>query len=69
MILKYRRDAIFCVFLLCLERSSGIFLRQLALPGNINEKRIQANCHNGVLKIILPKAKQDIGRKIEVKVE
>lgn len=51
---------------LCLERSSGAFLRQLSLPEAIDPKHIDADYHNGVLTITLPKATQHVGQKIKV---
>lgn len=51
------------------ERSSGSFLRQLTLPEAIDPANIQAKCHEGVLEITLPKAKESMGRKIKVKQE
>lgn len=49
-----------------IERSSGSFMRQIALPDAVDSEKIQAKCCEGVLEITLPKAAQSIGRKIKV---
>lgn len=51
------------------ERSSGSFARQLALPANIDEDRIEAKFDKGVLTVTLPKLPEEKAktRKIEVK--
>jgi HSP20 family protein len=51
------------------ERSYGAFRRTLALPGEVDEARIKAAFHNGVLTIDLPKTKaaQAKVKHIEVK--
>jgi len=49
------------------ERSSGSFLRQFSVPEAIDQTAITANCKDGVLSVVLPKAKESLGRKIEVK--
>lgn len=40
------------------ERSFGAFRRAIELPGEVDEKAIEAEFHNGVLKIELPKTKE-----------
>jgi HSP20 family protein len=40
-----------------MERSSGHFLRRIQLPEHINKEAIQAEFHDGVLHVVLPKAK------------
>lgn len=40
-----------------MERSSGHFLRRIKLPEHINKAAIQAEFHDGVLHVVLPKAK------------
>lgn len=52
-----------------IERSSGSFMRQIALPETIDEANIKAKCRDGVLEIILPKAKKTAEKKIKVEVE
>jgi HSP20 family protein len=39
-----------------MERSYGTFARSIPLPANlIDEKKVEADFHNGILKITLPK--------------
>ena len=40
-----------------MERSSGDFMRRIRLPESINKEAIQAEFHDGVLRVVLPKAK------------
>jgi HSP20 family protein len=40
-----------------MERSSGSFLRRIALPQSIDKDAITAEFHDGVLRVLLPKAK------------
>lgn len=51
------------------ERSSGSFLRQLSLPTNIDEGKIEAKFEKGVLAVTLPKLAEEKAqaKKIEVK--
>jgi len=51
------------------ERKWGIFRKAVTLPDDVNTEGIQAECKNGVLKIVLPKAEQAKPRKIEIKSE
>ncbi len=41
-----------------MERSSGHFLRRIKLPEHVDKAAIQAEFHEGVLRVILPKAKE-----------
>ena len=41
-----------------MERSSGHFLRRIKLPEHINKAAIQAEFHDGVLHVVLPKTKR-----------
>ena len=41
-----------------MERSSGHFVRRLHLPETVNRDAIQAEFHDGVLRVILPKTEQ-----------
>lgn len=41
-----------------MERSSGHFLRRIKLPEHVDKGAIQAEFHDGVLQVILPKAKE-----------
>jgi HSP20 family protein len=49
------------------ERGTGSFLRTIPLPVVIDSERVEANLHNGVLNITLPKSEAARPRKIEVK--
>jgi HSP20 family protein len=40
-----------------MERSSGHFLRRMKLPQSVDKDTIQAEFHEGVLRVIIPKAK------------
>jgi HSP20 family protein len=40
-----------------MERCSGHFLRRIPLPEHINKEAIRAEFHDGVLHVVLPKAK------------
>ena len=51
------------------ERESGSFMRRFSLPVRVDESKIEAESKNGVLTITLPKAKEEIRKKIEVKVK
>ncbi len=48
------------------ERRYGSFMRQVELPGEVDEDAISAHCAAGVLEITLPKAASCQGRRIEV---
>ena len=50
------------------ERSYGKFVRSLRLGENVDEEAITAEYRDGVLHIILPKAKEVQPRKVEVSV-
>ncbi|MGE4351495.1 MAG: Hsp20/alpha crystallin family protein [Bdellovibrionales bacterium] len=51
------------------ERSSGSFMRQLSMPANVDEDKIEASVDKGVLNVTLPKQGETKAqsRKIEVK--
>ncbi len=51
------------------ERKWGSFRKALTLPEDVNSEGIQAECKNGVLKIVLPKAESAKPRKISIKSE
>lgn len=44
-----------------MERSSGHFIRRIELPHSVDRKTIQAEFHDGVLKVILSKVKNSEG--------
>lgn len=52
-----------------IERRYGSFERQLSLPSEINAERIDANFHNGLLTVSVPKSKkaQATAKRIAVK--
>lgn len=45
----------------------GKMERTLSVPSNVETDKISAKIDNGVLKVLLPKAKSSLGRKISVK--
>lgn len=49
------------------ERPHGAFARSIRLPEYVDGERIEANFHNGVLTINVPKAPNAVPRKITVK--
>jgi HSP20 family protein len=44
-----------------MERASGNFTRRMKLPESVNKNAIQAEFHDGVLRVILPKANEKRG--------
>jgi HSP20 family protein len=50
-----------------LERQSGPFFRQIPLPSDVDVEAIQAEAHNGVLRVKLPKAEAVRPRTIPVR--
>lgn len=49
------------------ERESGRFSRVLSLPGEINPDKVEANLVNGILTIVVPKAKAAKPRQVSVR--
>lgn len=49
------------------ERAFGQFSRSLQLPFSVNSDAVEAHLKNGILQITLPRAEQDLPRKITVK--
>jgi HSP20 family protein len=49
------------------ERHYGTFARMVTLPCEVNENKIEAECHDGVLTLTLPKTEQSKSKKIKVK--
>ena len=45
----------------------GKMERNFSVPNNVETGKISAKIDNGVLKVLLPKAKSSLGRKISVK--
>ena len=51
------------------ERQWGCFRKAITLPDDVNADAVQAECQNGVLKIVLPKAEHAKPKKIAIKGE
>ena len=49
------------------ESTYGSFRREIVLPTNVDREKVSAECKDGVLKIILPKAEKTKAVKIKVK--
>lgn len=49
------------------ERSFGLFTRQLKLGSDVRHDAIEAELGNGVLKVLIPKAKAAVPRKIAIR--
>jgi HSP20 family protein len=50
------------------ERPTGRFLRTFRVPGSVDQKSIHAAYKDGVLKVSLPKRKEEIAQRIKIKV-
>lgn len=50
-----------------LERRSGKFSETLRLPTAVNEEKVQAEFHDGVLSVTLPKTEATKTRTVKVK--
>jgi HSP20 family protein len=50
-----------------IERRSGSFCEALQLPGAVNEEKVQADFHDGVLTVTLPKSEASRTRTVKVK--
>ena len=50
----------------CAERYTGTFERRFTIPGHVNQEKIDATYHDGVLKIVLPKDEKSTLKKIEI---
>jgi len=53
----------------CCERVHGNYSRTISLPVNIDKEKIKSSFKNGVLEIILPKAKESKPKEIDIKLE
>jgi HSP20 family protein len=49
-----------------LERPFGSFVRRYALPDSVDTDGVRANCHDGVLEIVLRKRETAVARRIPV---
>jgi HSP20 family protein len=48
------------------ERSYGQFVRSFTLPSNVDRENIQANFHDGLLEVTLPKREEAKPRQIRI---
>ena len=51
------------------EIRSGSFYRSVSLPAHVLGNKAVATCKNGLLKIEIPKAPEEKGKKISIKVK
>jgi HSP20 family protein len=51
------------------ERRQGRFRRSITLPGNVEADKIAASAQDGVLQILVPKPKENRGRRIQVRAD
>jgi len=51
-----------------IERAYGSFMRAFTLPSTVDQEKISANYHNGVLEIKMPKTAKSRPSKIDIKV-
>jgi HSP20 family protein len=49
------------------ERQQGRFRRSITLPSHIEADKIEASALDGVLQILVPKRREDRGRRIQVR--
>jgi len=49
------------------ERSVGRFHYEVVLPGDIEDSAVEANLHDGVLTVRVPKPERDRPRRIEIR--
>lgn len=52
-----------------MERFYGTFSRSFALPQNVDENHVEANFHDGLLTLQIPKMEAEKPKSIEVKVK
>jgi len=50
-----------------IESTYGSFRRELTLPTDVDQSKVEAVCHDGVLSITLPKAASAKAVKVKVK--
>jgi HSP20 family protein len=50
------------------ERLSGRFDRTIAMPVEIDADQVKAECRNGILGVLLPRAEQDKPKSIKISV-
>lgn len=49
------------------ERRQGPFRRSITVPGHVDADKIEASAQDGVLQILVPKRREDRGRRIKVR--
>jgi len=49
------------------EREAGTFSRMVALPGEVNTDKVEANLQHGILTVVVPKAEVAKPKQISVK--
>lgn len=49
------------------ERRQGRFRRSITLPGHVDADKIEASAQDGVLEILVPKRREDRGRRVKVR--
>ena len=49
------------------EREAGKFSRIIGLPSQVDTEKVEANCIDGILKVVLPKAETAKPKQISVK--
>lgn len=49
------------------ERGDGSFSRSVELPMGVNMEKVEAQCKNGILTVILPKVEEAKTKKIAIK--
>jgi len=49
------------------ERRQGRFRRSITLPSHVEADKIEASAQDGVLQILVPKRREDRGRRIQVR--
>lgn len=52
-----------------IERSQGSFYRTINLPNAADSSKISAKSKNGVLEITVPKSKESVAKKVQIKEE
>jgi HSP20 family protein len=52
-----------------IERPHGRFLRKFAVPATVDQQAIAAEYKDGVLRVRLPKRKEQKSRRVEIKVQ
>jgi len=50
----------------CCERSYGNFVRSVAVPSAVDDKKMKASYEDGILEITLPKAAKVKAKKIQI---